>query len=357
MTTPAGLNARQRRIWRLFDFSVGRGLEVGPLWTPMATTEHSDVTYVDVFTREQLRTTYRAQPEEILDRIPEIDFVLTDDDRVRSIPEAIGAAPRFDWVMASHVVEHVPNLVDWLAQIAEVTVDGGALILAVPDRRYCFDVHRPPTTVGQLLEAHERGERIPSVRAVYDHNHSHVRFPVQDAWQGRMATYGDRVYGLDYVQDRMATARSGRYVDSHVWVFTPGTFAEQIVELRELGLSSWAIESISPTVRGDLEFHVVLRRLPRDGVWDAAWFGSEPEPATMPDWLSGVIDRRQRREEQRQRLNDQRDRIRRLEEQLRQARSRRRSLRERLRTMTSSRRWRLGGVLGAPARALRRRPS
>ena len=140
---------------------------------------------------------------------------------MRSIPETVGPDLRFDWVLASHVIEHVPDVIGWLDQIASITVDGGALMLVVPDRRYCFDAHRPGTSVGQLLEAHELGAVAPSVRAVFDHHRSAVRVRPQDLWAGRPVTYDKRVHDLDYALDRTAAARAGEYVDCHVWLFTP----------------------------------------------------------------------------------------------------------------------------------------
>ena len=144
--------------------------------------------------------------------------------------------------MASHVIEHVPDLIGWLDQVAEVTADGGDLVLAVPDRRYCFDLHRPGTTLGQMLQANELGETVPSVRAVYDYKRGHASVQAPDIWNGKVAGYERRIYPLDVVREQVDRARSGEYIDSHVWLFTPGSFLEQIIELRTLGLSEWKVQ-------------------------------------------------------------------------------------------------------------------
>ena len=123
-TRPDGpLNRRQHRLWDLHDFSIGRGLEIGPLHNTSVRREHADVKYLDVFDRELLLKNYEGHPQVLPEKIPEIDFALFDGERVRSIPETIGDEPAFDWVMASHVLEHVPDIIGWLEQIAEVTVD------------------------------------------------------------------------------------------------------------------------------------------------------------------------------------------------------------------------------------------
>ncbi|THI93750.1 hypothetical protein E7Z54_20625 [Nocardioides sp.] len=48
---------------------------------------------------------------------------------------AAQAGAPFDWVFASRVIEHVPDLVGWLEQTESLVVEDGALVLVVPDRR------------------------------------------------------------------------------------------------------------------------------------------------------------------------------------------------------------------------------
>ena len=130
-------DSRRRTIWGLFDFSQGRGLEIGPLHSAIAERGRADVSYLDVFSRDELVETYRDDPLVDTGLIPEIDYCLSDGGRIRPLDEASAPGAPFDWVMASHVVEHVPDLVTWLRQLAAVVCDDGALVLAVPDRRYC----------------------------------------------------------------------------------------------------------------------------------------------------------------------------------------------------------------------------
>jgi SAM-dependent methyltransferase len=267
---PAEMNARQRLIWELFDFSTGRGLEIGPLHATVVPRERADVRYVDVFDRDQLVAQYEDNPGVPCELIPEIDYPLLDGDRVRSIPEAVGEDAAFDWVMASHVIEHVPDVIGWLDQIAQVMADGGHLVLAVPDRRYCFDLHRPGSSLGQMLQANELGDTVPSVRAVYDYFRGHTSVKAPVIWGHDPPGYDDRIYPLETVLSQVERARRGEYVDSHVWTFTPGSFLEQMVELRLIGRSQWKVASLVPTKRNQLEFYAVLERLPRGAGAEAA---------------------------------------------------------------------------------------
>lgn len=62
-----------------------------------------------------------------------------------------------DYVVSSHVLEHVANPVAALAEWYRVLRPGGIIYLVVPDRRYTWDHARPLTTVDHLLEDFERG--------------------------------------------------------------------------------------------------------------------------------------------------------------------------------------------------------
>jgi hypothetical protein len=334
------MRRRRDHFLSLYDFSVGHGLEIGPLDAGIADPAISDVSYVDVFDREGIQQHYERDQNVILELIPQIDYPLHQDGTIRTLVDAAGPGAPYDWVIASHVIEHVPDLIGWLKQVAQLTADAGALILAVPDRRYCFDRHRPPTTTGQAIEAYEAGHTRPSIRAVYDYFSSAVtvdtaRLSAGERPPGRSAHMHDPAT-ISAMMDR---CRAGEYVDCHVWTFTPDSFVDQVRELRALGLCDWYVEKLLP-VEGGLEFHVVLRRLPRGG---RGHLDDLPEPASvadMPDWL--FEEWRARDEIQRQRR-----RIRRLRRQKRQ-------LERRVDEVTGSTRWAVGAAVLAPARAIRR---
>src|SRR5256885_1929786 len=57
-----------------------------------------------------------------------------------------------DYVITSHVLEHVANPVAALAEWYRVLRPGGLIYLVVPDRRFTWDHPRPLTPVAHLLE-------------------------------------------------------------------------------------------------------------------------------------------------------------------------------------------------------------
>jgi SAM-dependent methyltransferase len=261
---PAERSERHSRILDLLEPARGKGLEVGPLFDPVVRRHDGDVVYVDVHAGPELKQYYAEHPGVPLDDIIDPDFVLIGPDGPRPLPVAVSPAAPFDWAVASHVIEHVPDIIGWLDEMAEVLEDGGRLVLAVPDRRFSFDAARPPTTVGEMLLAHRSGDRTPSVRAVYDHHSSVVSIVAVDAWKGEVPLPEARIHDLDFVLAQVDRAvKDGEYVDCHVWLFTPASFVQQLAELGRLDLTSFAVERVVPTAENELEFYVRLRRIPR----------------------------------------------------------------------------------------------
>jgi hypothetical protein len=252
--------ARRARIVGDADLRQGRCLEIGPLANPVVSAEVADVRYVDVVDRNGLVAHYAGDPAVDPDAIPEQHFWLTrPDGTVSTLAEAVAADAPYQHVVASHVIEHVPDMVGWLRDVAEVLTWDGALLLAVPDRRYSFDVHRTPATVGQVVQAHLDRDRTPSARAVLDHFMRAVEFSADQAWAGEQPP-AQGSHPLADVQRLLARQQAGDYVDCHVWPLTPRGFADLLDDLLALGQLGFAVERITATRVGDQEFYATLRR-------------------------------------------------------------------------------------------------
>jgi SAM-dependent methyltransferase len=251
-------------IRRHLDLTVGPGLEIGPLHSPIVTRDDADVRYVDVHLTPALKAYYATHPGAPVDDIVEVDYALIEGGRTRTLPEAVAVDAPFAWVVASHVVEHVPDLVGWLADVAEVLADDGVLVLAIPDRRFCFDARRPPTTVGQLLQAHLDGDARPSVRAVFDHFDQAADIDLAACWRGEPTDPARIIHGTGYAWERVVEGQAtGEYQDCHVWLFSPAELVAQLATLARLGQLDLALDALDPTPPGDVEFYVALRRVPR----------------------------------------------------------------------------------------------
>jgi SAM-dependent methyltransferase len=212
---------RTAQILRSIDLASTKGLELGPLHNPVVRRSDGDIRYLDHVDTDALRARYASHVGFDIDAIVPIDYAIGDG----TISAAVGDDAPFDYVIASHVIEHVPDLIGWLNDVRGVLVDGGVLSLAVPDHRCCFDALRSPTVAADVVHAHLDHATVPSARQVFDHYASAV------LWHGLIAWSEEPpfdelvpVHGEPEALERAtAAATLGEYVDVHCWVFTPRT--------------------------------------------------------------------------------------------------------------------------------------
>jgi SAM-dependent methyltransferase len=58
----------------------------------------------------------------------------------------------YDFLVSSHVIEHIANPIKALAEWKRVLRKDGILVVVAPDKRYTYDRYRPTTTFGHLVE-------------------------------------------------------------------------------------------------------------------------------------------------------------------------------------------------------------
>jgi hypothetical protein len=250
------LAVRNRRILGPVDVSTRIGLEIGPLNNPLVTKDQGPVLYVDFADTQTVRAKpydSSINPADIVD----IDIVWDH----RPLIECVGR--RVDYVVAAHVIEHVPDIVGWLQDVRGVIRETGWLGLAIPDRRFTFDYARKESTVGEMVEAYLLRYRTPSIRQVFDHCHLAVQNDVELAWEAvqnpaALPSLTDKALALAYDQAVEISAHP-RYIDSHCWVFTPLDFLAKMATLAKLSLFPFVVAYVQPTLRGTFEFLVGLQ--------------------------------------------------------------------------------------------------
>jgi SAM-dependent methyltransferase len=245
---------RTDRLLRSIDVAAAKGLELGPLANPVVHREMGNIHYLDHVDTDALRSRYASHDGFDVDAIVPIDYVSNG-----SIRDAVTADIPFDYVIASHVIEHVPDLVGWLRDVRSVLRDGGVLSLAIPDHRRCFDALRSPTVMAEVVQAHLTKATTPSPRQVFDHYSSAV------AWHGYIAWEEEPPFAelvpvhseQEAFERAEAAASSADYQDVHCWVFTPTSFARLFSGLQRLRLVPFLLDHCSETIGG--EFFATLR--------------------------------------------------------------------------------------------------
>jgi SAM-dependent methyltransferase len=244
-----------------------RGLEIGPLAAPRVGKSEGPVHYLDHADADGLRQKYATDPDmqHRLAEIVDVDYVMGAN---QGIYDTVAHDAPFDYVIASHLIEHIPDPVTWMQDVARALRVGGVLSLVIPDKRYCFDVNRRTTEIGDLVDAHLRHLRQPSYRQVYDFISKEISGKVDTAaiWAGSADYTG--VVRSDVADPDVAAFElcrdmdeAGGFVDVHCHVFTPESFVELYGKLARLGLIDFEMAYFSPTEVNTLEFFVSLRRL------------------------------------------------------------------------------------------------
>ena len=130
------------------QYLSGKGLEIGALHNPLEVPESVHVTYVDRLSVKDLRAQY-----------PELaDLELVDPD-ILDNGETLGTIEpdSQDFVIANHFLEHCQDPIRTISNLLRVLKPAGILYMAVPDRRYTFDVDRPITTIAHILRDYQEG--------------------------------------------------------------------------------------------------------------------------------------------------------------------------------------------------------
>lgn len=250
---------RKIALCRLFDVRNSKGIELGPLSRPIVRPEEGDIRYIDHASTEELRKKYIVNDGHDVNEFVEISYVWNGG-RLRDV---VNDGTAFDYALASHVIEHVPDVVGWLGEILSVLRDGGILGLAIPDKRYTFDRYRPTTTAAVFLDHWVRKPTAHTAQQLFDHfsqvvkvgnNEIMALFDGQDPVTERHST--DQ-FAFDIVKRVAAT---GEYLDCHASVFTPRSFLKALKTLIPLGLIEAEVADFYDTRYYSQEFVCVLRK-------------------------------------------------------------------------------------------------
>jgi SAM-dependent methyltransferase len=134
---------------------AGDVLEIGGFEHPARLRNARSITRCDRITRLQAGEIFT---EINLSSLPEVDVVLDLD------ADGLGAfeTGRFDSVVCCHVLEHLVNPIKALKEIFRVARGGAHIALAVPDKRFTFDISRPLTDWHLLETRYREDRRTPS---------------------------------------------------------------------------------------------------------------------------------------------------------------------------------------------------
>ncbi len=248
--------SRESCVFKLID-KGGVGLEIGPSHNPIAPKSSGlNVEVVDHLTAEELREKYKHHGVNI-DNIETVDFVW----RGEPLVELIGMAEKYDFIIASHVIEHIPDPISFLQNCEKLLKPNGVLFLVIPDKRYCFDYFQPLSLTGSFLDAYLEKRIRPSSGQIFDHYSNASIRRGQIAWSNM-----DELPEADEIAHQLSDAitfyeksrSTESYMDVHCWRFTPDSYALVMEDLTRIGLTNLKINYLSMT--NGCEFYASLKK-------------------------------------------------------------------------------------------------
>lgn len=238
----------------------GLGLEIGPSHNPLAPKKKGfSVHILDHASAKDLRNKYRDHGVNI-ENIEEVDFVW----KGEPLHELIGNTKCYDWIIASHVIEHVPDFISFLQQCEILLKDDGIISLVIPDKRYCFDYFSQITSTGEVLDAHLEKRQRPSSGQIFNHIANAAKR------NGNIAWGPDNNGGADQLVHEFHEAKShflrsketSDYIDVHCWRFTPSSFKLIISDINQLNLIDMEVRNQFNTV--GCEFYISLGKVSKN---------------------------------------------------------------------------------------------
>jgi hypothetical protein len=234
----------------------GNVLEIGPLDNPQL--DHTSANYysIDVFDKEQLIQNYINDPNVVKENIIEPSYVIANNNYT-IIKE------KFTSIFSSHNIEHVPCLVTFLQSLQTLLTDDGSIYFIIPDKRFCFDHFKKETDIYDVLQLYHEKNWRPKFTNVLKQASQITHSNPQEHWNSDHGTVDVATGIMENYERILNQYNTGAYIDTHVSFFTPKAFLDIVNILKRLQLIELEIQSIFHTLRGQLEFFVVLKKAKR----------------------------------------------------------------------------------------------
>lgn len=240
-------------------------LEIGPSFSPLyPKSEGYNTEIVDYLDETQLKKEYSSNTEKILDKIEKVDYVCS-----RHYADIIKKYKFYDIIAASHVIEHVVDLIEFLNDCSKLLKDNGKIKLIIPDKRYEFDYFKEESSIRNVIDghiyrkncaSHSLGTKVESIL-----NTVHIDGSGTYISNSALVYKEDMKFSWDRISNGIVNSlvteinnyNEDKYINMHSWIFTPKSFEILIYQLNILRFTDLKIEEIF-TIKNSVEFYVTL---------------------------------------------------------------------------------------------------
>lgn len=219
-------------------YLVGEGLDLGP-WHEPFFSPNGSIKTVERYSLRDLKINFADLPVEELAKLQEPDFVCDFDKNFLAKFDN----ESYDFIVASHLLEHVAQPFLLISDIHRVLKRGGLLLIALPDLRNTFDNKRTPMD--------------------FEHFKKDIKFQIKIDHLSHVIDYVSNV--LNISPDKMSSQDTQKVISEsyHVHAFTDCQFVlllDQMQEFLDFHFELiFASQSIETHARYE-EFILVLRK-------------------------------------------------------------------------------------------------
>ena len=166
-----------------------------------------------------------------------------------------------DYIISSHNFEHLPNPIRFLEDCQKCLKENGLLVMAIPIASRCFDVTKPLSSTGDLLDAFIQDRQQPPFGKVFDQltNNPFVNGKPVVPKTFRLKDLDLACADITPVWfERIISKWHSTYMNCHSWQFNHFSFHLIFEEIRSCGFYS-DLDIMECSEQG-LEFFVEIRK-------------------------------------------------------------------------------------------------
>lgn len=238
-----------------------RILEFGPLNWPIVTKQkYQNAFYADIRNSDDIKKLYTSNEylestgiKIDVDTIVDIDYVIK-----KNYKETFKNVAKFDAVILGHVIEHIPDILNFFIDVKNIIKHDGKLIIIYPDARYCFDSFRNGTSFIDAYDVFMNNEN--SSKRVFDfvYNVLHENDPTlfwNDNKQIKLLPKNSFSKALKAYEKAKLNELPD---DTHFWPFADYQFIKFLYDMDRAGLLEFDIDEFYPTQHNTQEFMIIL---------------------------------------------------------------------------------------------------
>jgi SAM-dependent methyltransferase len=152
---------------------------------------------------------------------------------------------KYDYVVSSHVAEHVPDILGHLIEVWDVLSPGGKYIFVIPNPKGGGEYFRRLSTASDIINSFFQDKSCPSPGHIWEYMTSIVEYTGAPMAGKTIGDFRRLHTDQEALQDAIRCQET--YVDVHCWAFTPEVFEKAFTELAKFQLDPFFAKEIIPS--------------------------------------------------------------------------------------------------------------